>query len=486
MRFFSLLLLFSLLIGLSACFRSVSVTPRKAEVAMPEEWIAGEPDFGSVRDRWWESFEDPGLEATILEALKNNHDLRAAAARMEAAAVEARIAGGDLLPNVGFSLTRTQQRLNFIGFPFPGAEGRVPKATFGTLAASFDVSWEADLWGRIGSGELRALALAQAERAEWDAARLSMAAQTGQTWFACTEARRQIELAQDTAESYQRSVRWIRNRYEMGVRPALDLRLALSDLASAEALQDQYQEQYQRLVRQLETLLGRYPAGRLVGADRLPPLPSSVPAGLPSQLVSRRPDLIAAEKRLLAAEAQLFQSKASLYPQLSLTASGGTSTKTLVDLLDGNFSVWSLIGNVIQPIFQGGKLRRGTELAEIRSGEAVEVFTAVLLRAFAEVESALAAEEALGDRLVDLKEAAQQARAALKLAEGRYARGLGNVLAVLASRRQLVNVESQILTVRRMRLDNRVNLYLALGGGFEEHGKGRPSSIDDPDQVQDG
>ena len=462
----SFLLLLPFLMGLVACARSVSVVPPQAKVPVAEEWAARETDSDPVKGRWWRSFDDPGLEAAILEALKNNHDLLAAAARMEAAAVEARIAGADLLPTLGFSLNRARQRINFIGFPFPGQEGRVPKATFGTLAASFDMSWEADLWGRIRSGELRAGALAQAEEAEWAAARLSIAAQAAQAWFACTEARRQIEVAQGTVESYQRSIRWIRNRYEMGVRPALDLRLALSDLASAEALRGQYQEQYQRLVRQLEILLGRYPSGRLAGADRLPQLPSTVPAGLPSQLLSRRPDLIAAEKRLLAAEAQLFQSKKSLYPQFSLTATGGTSTKTLVDLLNGDFSVWSLIGNLIQPIFQGGRLKRGVEVAEFRSAEAVEIFAGSVLRAFAEVESALAAEEALDNRLADLQEAAHHARAALELAEGRYSRGLGDVLTVLASRRQVFTTESQILTARRLQLDNRVDLHLALGGGF--------------------
>lgn len=483
------LLLLPFLIGIAACVRSVSVIPRKTQIPIAEEWVAQEADSGPVDDRWWESFEDSGLEAAILEALKNNRDLRAAAARLEAAALEAQIARADLLPTVGFSLSRTRQRVNFIGFPFPGAEGRVPRATFGTLAASFDVSWEADLWGRIRSGEFRALALAEAERAQWSAARLSIAAQTAQTWFACTEARRQMEITQETVESLQKSVRWIRNRYERGVRPALDLRLTLSDLASAEALRSQYREQYERLVRQLEILLGRYPSGQLAGAHRLPELPSSVPAGLPSQLLSRRPDLIAAEKRLLAAEAQLFQSKTSFYPQFSLTSGGGTSSKTLTDLLDIDFLVWSLIGNLVQPIFQGGRIRKGVELAEVRSGEAVEILAGSLLQAFAEVEAALAAEEAMSDRLTDLEEAVQHAQAALALAQGRYRRGLGNVLSVLESERRVLVSQSQILTIRRLRLDNRVALYLALGGGFQLDPPGRPSppgSVDDQTEAREG
>ena len=471
----SCLLLLLFLIGLSSCARSVSVIPRKAEIVIPEEWVAPGTDPGRVKDRWWEGFDDDGLKAAIVEALEKNRDLRAAAARVEAAVTEAQIAKADQLPTVGFALNRTRQRINFIGFPFPGAEGRVPKATFGTLAASFDVSWEADLWGRIRSGEFSALALAQAEQAEWAAAHLSIASQTAKAWFACTEARRQIEVTQGTVESYQESIRWIRTRYEMGVRPALDLRLALSDLASAEALRSQYQEQYERQARQLEILLGRYPAGQLGGAARLPELPSGVPAGLPSQLLRRRPDLRAAEKRLLAAEAQLFQSRKSLYPQFSLTSSAGTSSRTLVDLVDGDFSVWSLIGNLIQPIFQGGRIRRGIELAEIRSIEAVETFVSSVLRAFAEVESALAAEKALDARLADLEEAALQAGAALELAQGRYRRGLGSVLAVLESERRVIASRSQILTVRRLRLDNRVNLYLALGGGLPEGKPGGPS-----------
>ncbi len=466
-----------LILGLSGCLRSVAPPPRALDVPAPETWEASEDAGGVVEDSWWKSLGDPDLEAIVQEAVRNNRDLRAAAVRLETALIQAQIAGTGRLPTAGFSLNGNRRRQNFIGFPIPGSQDKVLSTTFSTLGASFDVNWEADLWGRIRSAETESQVLAQAQGAELAAARLSIAAQTAKSWFASAEAQLQLELARETVESYEDSARWIRNRFEAGLRPALDLRLILSELSGAEALISQRKEQYERVVRQIEVLAGRYPSGRLTGNKLLPRLTTPVPAGLPSQLLDRRPDLIAAQKRLLASDHRVAQAQTQLYPRLNLTTTGGTSTKSLLDLLDGDFGVWSLLGNLTQPLFQAGRLRRQVEVAEGVSQETLENYASAVLQAYAEVESALAAESELNRQLDDLEESASQARAALLLAQDRYRQGLSDVLQVLITQRRVFSSESQVLGLRRLLLDNRINLHLALGGGFNQSMGAQPGTL---------
>jgi outer membrane protein TolC len=184
--------------------------------------------------------------------------------------------------------------------------------------------------------------------------------------------------------------------------------------------------------------------------------------------VTRRPDLLAAERRLTAAGFSVASARANLYPQFRLTGSAGTFSKEIEDLLDTDFSVWGLAANLLQPIFQGGRLRAGVDLSEARYRELAEGYVQSVLRAFAEVESALAAERYLLRQQEALAETATQFAAAERLANDRYAVGLSDYLAVLEAQRSTFLARTELLAARRLRLDTRVDLYLALGGGFED------------------
>jgi len=213
-------------------------------------------------------------------------------------------------------------------------------------------------------------------------------------------------------------------------------------------------------------LAGRYPAALIQTSGDLPPLPPPVPAGLPAELVGRRPDLAAARERLLAADARLASARAALYPRLSLTASGGRSSGELGDLLDGEFAVWNLVGNLSQPLFQGGRLRAGVDLASAGREGAVAAYAQTLLQAYAEVESALDAETYLQTQEQALCSAADEALAARRLAEERYARGLTDMVTLLTAQNSAFESESRWLATRRQQLEARLDLHLALGGGF--------------------
>jgi NodT family efflux transporter outer membrane factor (OMF) lipoprotein len=220
-------------------------------------------------------------------------------------------------------------------------------------------------------------------------------------------------------------------------------------------------------VRQVELLLGRYPGADLELPADLPEPPAAVPGGLPAEMLSRRPDLVAAERRLVAADRRFEAARAARYPRLSLTASGGTVSDQLEDLTDGDFRVWSIGGNLVEPIFQGGRIRANIALADAVAAEAAARYADTVLRAAAEVEIALDGEADLATQVRHLRDAYEAALAAETQVDERYRAGLENLLQVLLARRTRLEAESAWLDARRTWLDNRVDLYLALGGGFD-------------------
>ena len=269
-------------------------------------------------------------------------------------------------------------------------------------------------------------------------------------------------------ESYRETTARVRGRFAAGIRPPLDLRLALLNLSNAEALLQQRLQQFDSAARQLKVLLGEY-ANDVIGAPLvLPDLRAGVPAGLPAELVSRRPDLLAAERRLASFEARAGLARTNLLPNVLLTAGGGTATDALRSLVDGDFTVWRLLANVTAPIWEGGRLREEVTRAEAQSAEALAQFANTALTAYAEVETALAAEAVLLERERQLAASVEHAQGAARLAYERYLTGIDNYITVLESQRSAAQAEGELIAARRLRLENRVDLYLALGGGFEQ------------------
>ena len=461
--------------ALVGCASAPAPRPLELHWELPGQWsveagVADAVQAAAADSLWWVGLGAQPLAELVAEALTFNYDLRAAAGRLEAAAAQARIAGAPRLPQLQAASTGTRRRQNFIGFPFPGRQQEVLTTTSNSYGVSLNLSWELDLWGRLRAGTVAALADLMAANAEMRGARLSLVAQTGRVYFGCLEARRQVELATATLEGQRLSARQVEARYERGLRPSLDVRLGRSNAAAAEAVLRQRQRQLDLVTRQLETLLGRYPGAALQLEGDLPSVPPPIPVGLPADLIGRRPDLVAAERRLVAAGARVAEARRSLYPRITLTTSGGRASNALDNLLDGDFSVWSIAGGLTQPIFQGGVLRARVDLAESQSEQMLAQFAQSALAAFGEVEATLAAAGFLAQQETALEVASEEALAARQLGEDRYARGLTDFIAVLEVQRRAYVAESELLSVRRQRLDNRIDLHLALGGGFYEPG----------------
>lgn len=461
-----------------SCASTPGPRPLPTSVAVAATWVT-ETDTVAVETRWWLAFDDSLAVRLVEEALTNNHSLQIAATNVAASRAQARISGAAALPQVSASTSSLRSKRSNIGFPIPRG-GAAPSTTSTTWSADVAASWELDLWGRVRSAHSASLADVQAVEADWEGARLSLVAQTLRSYFACVEAQRQVQLAGATVESYRVSNQQVQSRYERGLRPTLDLMLSRASLSSAESSLHQRRLQLDAATRQLEILVGRYPAGSLQSAASMPALRNTVPAGLPAEILGRRPDLAAAERRLAAGDARVREARRALFPRISLTASGGHSSGELADLLNGDFGIWTLVGNITQPLFQGGRLRAGIDLAKANADRAFIAYAQAALRAYAEVESGLAAEGLLAEQEKALTAASRESSDARTLAEQRYAKGLTDLLTLLTAQRSSFDADSRLLTVQRQRLDTRINLHLALGGGFPHNTDALAASGDTP------
>jgi NodT family efflux transporter outer membrane factor (OMF) lipoprotein len=450
---------------LTGCVGAPAYDPPVLPFDTPDAWSEASTD---ISGEWWTDFQDETLNALIREAVETNYSLDAAAARIEQSIALARIAGADLLPNAGVSLNASRQKQIFVGLPIPGSG--VPSSTNDSFRLDFAASWELDLWGRVRAGHAAAEADLQAAIADFAGAHLSLTGQVIRAYIGVIEARQQKALLDQTLESFTALEQRVRDRYEKGLRPSLDLRLTQASVSTTKDNQLQREQGMKDAARQLELLLGRYPAAEIEAADTLPALPDPVPAGLPANLISRRPDMAAAERRLAAANSRVYEAQTALLPAISLTGSVGSTSDEIGDLLDSDFQIWSLAAGLVQPIFQNGRLRANIDLTKGREQEQVARYVEQALRAYEEVERALTAERILRDRVVALTDAAEQNKQALTISEDRYVRGLDDILTVLEARRRYFAAQSQLIAVKRLQIENRVNLVLALGGGFVVEG----------------
>ncbi|NNF06115.1 MAG: TolC family protein, partial [Candidatus Eisenbacteria bacterium] len=240
---------------------SAPATRHIQSVDLPTQWHEAHLDSTDSQEAWWVSFYNDELGNLISRSLEGNFDLRVAAGRLDEAMGLAKIAGADLLPSAQVSGTAIRQRQNFVGLPIPGSEGGVITSHSSTFSTSLDLSWELDLWGRIRSGKSAALADVSAAYADFEGAKLSLTGRVAQAWFSYLEARDQVELSQATVQSYQNTLDQVEQRFRLGLRGSLDVRLARSNLESARAGLASREQLLGATTRQLEALLGQYPSG---------------------------------------------------------------------------------------------------------------------------------------------------------------------------------------------------------------------------------
>lgn len=430
--------------------------PESTEIA-PVYVEAANAATGTVTDGWLKSFADPELEAIVAEAINNNLNLKAAVARVDAAAGFATQAGAELKPVIGAGGR---------GLAAEGFSAGDPSLTSSGVA--LNMSWEMDLWGRVRSQAAAGEAAFEAAQYQLEWAYQSIAAQTAKVWFLVTEAKLQLGLAEAAQELYESNLKVIESKYKQGQVTSREVALARAQVASGQATIRKARGARQQSARALEVLLGRYPAAEIEGADDLAATLSPIPVGMPSELLERRPDLRAAERAVAAQYYQIQSAEAARLPRISLTAGLGTSSNELSNLVSLGSDYWTAGANFAAPIFAGGALAAQVDVESAQYKEAMANYGLVALRAFSEVEQGLANETLLREREEFMRQVLAESTEALRVARVQFDVGKVDFLLVLQQQGQVIAARVNLLNIQDQRLQQRIDLHLALGGSFDE------------------
>jgi NodT family efflux transporter outer membrane factor (OMF) lipoprotein len=460
------------------------IMPESARAKIPGSW-AGPHRSGPVVPNWIRTFGDPELTALVADAVERNPDLKAAAARVEASRAAVRIAAASLYPRIamkGLGERQGQELGGDIGrginppdFGPPGTENpggagldtsvdeSSQRWVYGIAAGA---AWEADVWGRIRSKKAAALAESGALEADYEFARQSLAAAVARAYFSVIEASQQEANARETLELYQQYSKLTEERKQQGFASDFDLSQIKSRTASAEDALYTAQAARAQTIRAIEVVTSRYPAGRFEVRRSFPDQPGAVPAGLPAQLLERRPDIIASERRFAASFHRVNEARTARLPRFVLSATGGLGTAQLDTVGTLDAVVWSLAAGITQPIFFGGELKAAQDLRTAEQRAAAASYVGVALRAFEDVENALANDYYLHKREGALADAVSSSAESVKLGGHQLEQGQSDMFTVLRLGGENLAAKVQLTQVRASRLRERVNLYLALGGDF--------------------
>lgn len=424
--------------------------------SLPDDWKVDGAVPGDVRIGWIEAVGDPILTKLVFEAQANNPDIRAVAASLDASRALVRQARAPLLPqvNANFNADRTRS-------PNPFAFDKVFYQ--GTLQAG----WEVDLWGRVRAGSNAAYASAQSVEADLRFAQYSLAAGVASAYFTSIEAAEQVGVAQRTVDALAEINRIVKVRYREGFASRQNTATTQADLQAARDALAQARLGARSARRALEVLVGRYPANAVGIGASLPESPPAPPAGLPSELLERRPDVIAAERRVAAAFANLDQAKAAQLPQLVITGATGGASTVLSDILNSGNLIWSVIGDILQPVFDNGLRGAREDEADATRRAAIALYASTALEALREAEDNLDAVVVLAKREAILEAAAEDAGTAYALAQLQYQEGAIDLIDVLNFQQRLFSAERNLVRVRRLRVEQWVALNLALGGSWD-------------------
>lgn len=447
------------LLSVTACasITSPEIAGQAARADLPDTpnaWAIASERIGPVEAGWIDQLGDPILSDLVQEAMANNRNLQGAAANVQRSWALAGQAGAALSPSVSLSSGATRS-------------GNIEDTGGDSYSLTGQASWELDVWGRIRAGNQAAVLSAEAAEADYIYSQYSLAAAVARAYFLAIEADRQASVVENTLTALGETDRIVGVQFEFGLATSQDVALSKSDLARTRASLIAAQGSQRDALRALEVLLGRYPAADMQVRRTLPDVPAPPPAGLPSELLDRRPDIIAAERRVASAFNSLDQAKAARMPSISLTGSLGGSSGDLTNLINPTNVAWQAATSVVAPLIDGGLREAQVEQANAEQTQAIAAYSDTVLTAFQEVEGSLDQTVVLRDRAVSLEEAAREANNALRVVNLRYEEGETDLLDVLTIQQRVLSSEGDLVSIERAQLDEWVALNLALGGSWE-------------------
>src|SRR5438876_9730987 len=447
--------------------RPTTETPAHYKAEELGSWKEGKPVDDVPKGDWWTIFDDETLNEIEAQAVKANQELKAAVARVEQARATARVARSELLPSLTLEPNAFRQRYS------PNQEPSFGPLTATTFRAPLDLSYEIDLWGRVRRSFQSARADAQASLASFYNVLLTLQADVAQNYFAIRALDAEIATVTGTVNLRKEQVRLVRSRFEGGIGSELDVARAEPELATTEAEAASLAQRRNELENAIAILAGAHP-----GSFKLPalddantkwnPQPPAVPAGIPAELLERRPDVAEAERQLASANARIGVAKAAFFPVLSLTGSGGYVSGDIDSLFNWESRAWSIGPSLSLPIFAGGRNRANYKRSQASFDEAVARYRQQVLVAFGEVENSLSGIRHLVDQAAAQQRAVANARRAAELATDRYRSGIVSYLEVVDASRDALQAERANAQLAGQRLIAAVQLIKALGGGWTE------------------
>ena len=427
------------------------------------QWKLGAPLDGIPKGAWWTVFGDAGLNELEAQAQGANQELKGAVARVDQARAAARVARADLLPSLYAFPSFNQQRFS------PNQEPSFGALTANTWSTPLDLSYEVDLWGRVRRQFEGARADAQSSLAAFYNVLLTLQTDVAQNYFALRALDSEISIVARTIDLRHEQVHLVRSRFEGGIGSELDTARAEAELATTEAEAASLSQRRAQFENAIAILVGTNPSVfRLppVNSTNWNPAPPDVPAGLPAELLERRPDVSAAERALASANARIGVAKASFFPVLSLTGSGGFLSADASSLFEWDSRVWSVGPTLSIPIFAGGRLRANYHRSQAAFAEAAAVYRQQALVAFGDVENSLSAIRFFATQAEAQQRAVFNSRRAADLATDRYTSGIVSYLEVVDASRDALQSERAAAELTGQRLIASVQLIKALGGGW--------------------
>ncbi|MBI4291567.1 MAG: efflux transporter outer membrane subunit [Betaproteobacteria bacterium] len=437
----------------------------EAPAAFKEGWKQAEPRDREERGRWWEVFSDPLLNSLQAQVDISNQTLVRAEAQFRQAAALVDSARAGYFPSIGGGLSTTRSRASASTTAQPSAVP-VSRGVATNYNLSFNASWEADVWGRIGRTVEASVAGAQASGADLEAARLSAHAQLAQSYFQLRALDAQRQLLDDTIAAFEKSLQLTQNRYAAGVAAKADVVQAQTQLKTTQAQAIDTGISRAQLEHAIALLVGKAPSELSIARAPLAARPPSIPAGLPSELLERRPDIAAAERRAAAANAQIGIAKAAYFPSFTIAAATGYQSASMAQWFTAPSRFWSIGPALALSLLDGGLRRSQSDQAIAAYDASVAAYRQTVLTAFAEVEDNLAALRILEQEAQVQDEAVKSARLSLELTLNQYKAGTVSYLNVTAAQATALANERTAVDILNRRLAASVLLIKALGGGW--------------------
>jgi multidrug efflux system outer membrane protein len=431
-------------------------------------WKVAQPQAQLPKGEWWETFGDPRLNALEAQATASNQQLKAAVQQFAEARATLESIRGDLYPGLAVSGQYTRQRIS-ANSPLTTTGNAVGQSsTFNDYLVPLDASYEFDLWGRVRRSVESAQAQAQASADDLEAVRLAVQAEVASDYFAVQTLDSEQAVLRSSVEVFSKSHGLTVDRRAGGVATDLEVAQAETVLKTTQAQLPEVALTRAQYEHALALLTGRTASQFRVPESTSPAAPPVIPAGLPSELLERRPDISAAERRMAAANAGIGVAKAAFFPSFQLSGLAGLDSINSGSLLSASSGMWALGPSLTLPLFEGGRLRAGLSLATANYLELVANYRQTVLAAFTEVEDSLAAQSLLSSQYEAEGEALLAARKQLELANNRYRDGLVTYLEVATAESTELNIEFSTVQIRGRQLAAAVNLVKSLGGGWRD------------------